>query len=327
MSYHNTRTVLVVPFVLALLGCLFAGWNALDAASVPCVTVGCTVYQSFSVGGYSLWWGGVAAFTVLMVVALMGQASLGYFLAGMGLGLDCVLLIIMAVTAPCLACLLIALLLALCFRAFREEALRDWRSSRNSTTTSWLLLVWSALFIMNIGLVGRTAFQPWAIAEPQQESARIHVYFSPSCSACRQLLQGISKEDAASIAWYPVSEDPRDLAIISAMAQQLGVSDKPIGAVFDEASNAPALGPLELLQPKLLMLQFKLWRNQAHVLVSADGHMPFVEFRGLPMGLMKNGNKPARPSSPSSTGSSTLPLDLSLGGVCTGGSTPGTDCP
>ena len=328
MTYHNTRNVLVIPFVFALLGGLFAGWNAFDAASVPCVTVGCSVYQTFTVGGYSLWWGGVVACALLMVVALMRQATLGYVLSGLGLGLDCLLLCIMAFTAPCLACLLIALLLALCFRAFREEALHDWRHPRERVGTSWLLVVWAVLFIMNIGLVGRNVVQPWAIAQPQQESAKIHVYFSPSCSACRQLLQGISKEDAAAIAWYPVAEDARDLSVINAMAAKLETSNKPISAVFDEAVEAPTLTAFELLRPNLVALQFKLWRNQAHVLMSGDGHMPFVEFRGLPMGLMKNGNRVVRPGAGTTgTGNAALPLDLSLGGVCTGNATPGVDCP
>ncbi len=65
MITTRSRSPLYVPLLLAVCGILFSVWNAQDAASVPCISAGCTLYQSFTVNGYSLWWGGVGIFTAL----------------------------------------------------------------------------------------------------------------------------------------------------------------------------------------------------------------------------------------------------------------------
>ena len=57
-----------------------------------CVSAGCTLYQNFSINGYSLWWGGVGIFSLLGLLALTGRAVLGRWLAGLAVLLDCVLL-------------------------------------------------------------------------------------------------------------------------------------------------------------------------------------------------------------------------------------------
>ena len=114
MLTNRSHSPLYLPLLIAVCGILFSVWNALDAASVPCVSAGCTLYQNFSINGYSLWWGGVGIFSLLGLLALTGRAVLGRWLAGLAVLLDCVLLGIMILTLPCVAFMVAALLLALC---------------------------------------------------------------------------------------------------------------------------------------------------------------------------------------------------------------------
>ena len=65
MLTNRSHSPLYLPLLIAVCGILFSVWNALDAASVPCVSAGCTLYQNFSINGYSLWWGGVGIFSLL----------------------------------------------------------------------------------------------------------------------------------------------------------------------------------------------------------------------------------------------------------------------
>ena len=91
MLTNRSHSPLYLPLLIAVCGILFSVWNALDAASVPCVSAGCTLYQNFSINGYSLWWGGVGIFSLLGLLALTGRAGLGRWLAGLAVLLDCVL--------------------------------------------------------------------------------------------------------------------------------------------------------------------------------------------------------------------------------------------
>lgn len=75
MLTSRSHHPLFLPFFIALIGAAFSAWNALDAASVPCVTTGCTLYQNFSFGGFSLWWVGTGAFLLLGLLALGAMAA------------------------------------------------------------------------------------------------------------------------------------------------------------------------------------------------------------------------------------------------------------
>lgn len=150
MLTNRSHSPLYLPLLIAVCGILFSVWNALDAASVPCVSAGCTLYQNFSINGYSLWWGGVGIFSLLGLLALTGRAVLGRWLAGLAVLLDCVLLGIMILTLPCVACMVAALLLALSYITFRAATLADTHRSA-LRHASPLLVLWGALFLLTLG--------------------------------------------------------------------------------------------------------------------------------------------------------------------------------
>ena len=323
MSALKTRGPLFLPLLVALCGVVFAGWNAWDGSSVPCFSAGCSLYQSFTVGGVSLWWLGVGGFSLLALLALFGQAELGRFCAGVGLLLDCVLLLIMVFTLPCFACLVIAALLALTFLGFRNAALRrdgpgEWHAPKPGR--SWLLVAWSVLFALNIGLGVRETVRPWAVLKPAGGAA-VHMYISPSCEACRRLVENVQAADAAHTAWYPVAENARDLAVVKALDEALTRNATlTFKDAFAIALETPELPFMDHFSLPALLLQFRLWRNQAHVLLAGSGRMPFVEFHGAPAMLLRQEPRPEpsrslRPSSASQM-DATLPVDLGLAGSC-----------
>ena len=199
MLTNRSHSPLYLPLLIAVCGILFSVWNALDAASVPCVSAGCTLYQNFSINGYSLWWGGVGIFSLLGLLALTGRAVLGRWLAGLAVLLDCVLLGIMILTLPCVACMVAALLLALSYITFRAATLADTHRSALHHASP-LLVLWGALFLLTLGGLARSEVGPWAIQAPEMEDeTTARVFFSPSCSACRQLVMGMSEADARRI--------------------------------------------------------------------------------------------------------------------------------
>ena len=103
---------------MAALAAGFCIWSALGNEVNLCVTSGCALFQDTSIAGISLWWAGGITFAALAAAALMGAAQLGMVLAGFALLGDIGLLLLMAVTAPCVSCLIVAFT-GCCFASFR----------------------------------------------------------------------------------------------------------------------------------------------------------------------------------------------------------------
>lgn len=304
-----SRTIrfLFGPFALAFFGLLFALWNVLGDTSALCVTEGCSLFQNFTIAGYSLWWLGVIGFAVLLIPALFGFAKLGEILAGLGLIADIALLAIMLITAPCFNCLIIGLLLALTYWVFRHAA-TDKRAKRSFPI---LIGIWTVFFVVNAGGILRESTTPWAIRAPSIEqggiqNAPVHIYFSPSCSACRELVSGIASQERQSgqqapAVWYPVAEDDKDIFIIISMYQKVQAGkdlDIAMAEARDEfaAKEITFADRITLLSPSSLLAQLRLWQNMAHVLSSGSNRLPFVEYRGIPSGLLGSAQPAARPA-------------------------------
>lgn len=317
----KTATLLPVPLLIALLGAAFCVWSAYGNALNVCFTTGCSLYQDVTLAGISLWWGGVGAFALLGLLAMTGRLWLGIFVAGLCLFVDVLLLLLMMLTAPCVACLVVALPFALCYLTFRQiAARRDVRVGR-----SVLLYIWSVLFIINIGAVIRAETGTWAMHGPQD--ATVRVYFSPSCKPCRETVTALSGRP--NVAFYPVAENDADIGSILAMKLALNK-----GVTMGEALSAKPVILKSFLShgtPDMLMLRFHLLCNKAHVLASGSQSLPFVEYQGMPSGLTPRPSlHPTGPQPPDvkdakdvNARDAALPIDGDVAGSC-GGATP---CP
>ena len=195
----------------ALPGMLFCIWTALGNEVAFCVTAGCSLYQDLVIGGLSMWWIGTAAFGVLACLALLGAVPAGHFLAGLTLLGDIFLLLLMALTSPCVSCLVVACFFALTYWLFRRALHRD---DRRPQERSLLLCAWLVLFVVNAGQVVRMQGEVWSISENSYQ-ATVRMFFSPSCSACREGIGILS--GSVDVAFCPVAENDADVARVERM--------------------------------------------------------------------------------------------------------------
>ncbi len=296
---------LLLPFLLSLAGILFSCWNLWGTPEVLCVTEGCRLFQNFTIGGISLWLIGAVSFAVFLFAALLGFAAVGYFAAAFGLMLDCVLLCVMIAAAPCFNCLIIGLLLALVFLAFRavRRERREggrinerWRPRRSASP---LFILWGFLFLLDAGVVVHGMMKPWPLPTGNA-AASARIYFSPSCEACRSLVAAAAGEDA-SVVWYPVAEKESDLAVIAEIIRRTEAGEKLPSALDAALASSPvsdaSTSPL-LALPQRALLQLRLWRNRAHVLEAGSERLPFVEFTGVPAVLLREPPSQTSPKTP-----------------------------
>ena len=88
-----------------------------------------------------------------------------------------------------------------------------------------------------------------------------------------------------------------------------------------EAFENDASFRLGLLEPSMLLLQFRLWRNHAHVLAAGSDRLPFVEFKGLPAFLAEPRPAPERGEKPTPEADAPVLTDipgLGVAGFCDG---------
>lgn len=301
------------PLLVGVLGAAFCIWSASGNAINLCVTAGCSLFQDFTVAGVSMWWFGAAAFTLLCVLSLVGSAALGVVAAGLCLFLDALLLVLMLLTVPCVGCLFAALLFALSYMAFRHGATpRDKETGR-----SILLWIWLGLFLVNVGAVVRAEVGTWAMHGP--EDASVRMYFSPSCSVCREGVNSLSGR--VNVAFYPVAENSEDVLRIAAMIRGLEDGNSMSEALKAAQKENATAGFLEGYSPDMLLLRFRLLCNKAHIFASGGQSVPFFEYHGLPSSLAEPaGQRAARPPVPSQQQSTdyTLPIEPDVAGSCGG---------
>ena len=235
----------------ALLGMLFCIWTALGNEVAFCVTAGCSLYQDLVIGGLSMWWIGTAAFGVLACLALLGAVPAGHFLAGLTLLGDIFLLLLMALTSPCVICLVVACFFALTYWLFRRALHRD---DRRPQERSLLLCAWLVLFVVNAGQVVRMQGEVWSISE-NSDQATVRMFFSPSCSACREGIGILS--GSVDVAFCPVAENDADVARVERMLLLLE-EGKTLKEAVAACQNVEEPGPWAFLHPGQWGLRLRL---------------------------------------------------------------------
>ncbi|MCQ2443998.1 MAG: hypothetical protein MJ061_00655, partial [Mailhella sp.] len=181
---------------------------------------------------------------------------------------------------------------------------------------------WCALLICNAGGLARELAGPWSPI-PGSGDGAVRVWFSPSCPACRSLAE--QSADIGAARWHPVPEDTRDVWVIAEMNGRLraglplpeAIAAAQAAVPPPEEFDSDAGFRLGLLRPEMLLLQFRLWRNQAHVLASGSPRIPLVEFSGIPAFLQERPEN-IKGSGHPDHGSRPLIPDRTAGGFCSG---------
>ena len=304
-----------LAFLLSLLGAGFTSWSAWGNAIDLCFTAGCTIYQDATIADISMWWIGTGGFGLLALLAIVGRPGLAIFVAAVALFLDCLLLLLLAVTSPCVACLIAGIFFALVYAAFRNSAV----DAKHPSPRSWLLLCWSFLLVANLISVVRSEMGTWAIKEVADPNMKF--YFSPTCPACQEGIRAFSGR--TDVSFYAVSKSEQDTLLIAGMKQAVrrGAS---MAEALKSALEAPAPAGIGFHTPDMLLLRFALLRNKSYALNAGGGVLPLVEHFGLPQGIVfKVPLAEPRGTSPPRAPDAALPTENEAPAQC-GGNAP---CP
>lgn len=274
MLQRRRATPLGVPLLFSLAGLAFAAWTAYTPTPDDCASAGCVLFRDLEIFGVSLWLVGAGAFSLLTLAALFGRGALGYGLAGLFLTADAALLLLMAVTAPCANCLVIAVAFALAFWAFRASM----KTPRDKPGLSYLLLIWGALFVTNVIGLAEERMPPWILHG--QPAASVRLYFSPSCPACREAILGLLPS-AKDVAFIPVAENEDDINAIAVMRGQIS-DGSSFFLAYRHATEATPRPIAKLTLTQQLSLRFDLLRNKALVFASGSDKLPLIQTHGLP---------------------------------------------
>lgn len=291
---YRSHAILAGPLFLALLGTAFCVWSALGNDVNFCVTTGCTLYQDFTVAGISLWWFGTAAFGALAGLSLLGAADWGRILAALALFGDICLLLLMACTAPCVSCLVAALLFALVYFFLRRASAPQSRMRGKEQRNSVLLWVWLALFVVNLGAVARSQTDVWPILG-ESENAATRMFFSPSCRYCIEGINALSGK--VDVAFYPLAETDADVWKVARMRALLDEGFN-LAQALAQSQNATAPSGIDSWRPDMLLLRFRLLRNKAHIFAAGSQGVPFFEQRGLPGDIRERVERPHQSRNP-----------------------------
>lgn len=292
---NKIHAILAGPFFFALLGTTFCVWRALGNDINVCVTAGCILYQDVTVAGISFWWFGVAAFGVLAGLSLLGVAAWGRILAALALAGDICLLLLMAVTSPCISCLVVALLFALVYFLLRRIPAPQSRMRVEKRRPSLLLWVWLALFVVNLGTVVRSQADVWPILD-ESGNATTRLFFSPSCRYCIEAINTLSGK--VDVAFYPLAETEADVWKIARMRALLDEEGLNIAQAVAQSQNVTVPSDLSGWRPGMLLLRFRMLRNKAHIFAAGSQGVPFFEQRGLPGDIRDRVEHPQQSRSP-----------------------------
>jgi hypothetical protein len=264
------RFRLLLPGI-ALAGFLFCIMSALGITDNLCVTEGCDVYQGYTVAGVSLYWVGAAVFLLLAMISLWpGSYGVLAILTGLVLVGNFVFLIMQFLLWPCTSCLIVAALLGIfawCLSIHVKSGLR------------MLCMVWLLLFSANLLLLARDSIPPWPVLG--KTNAEIQVFFSPSCPACREVVENfLHRPDIEPyVAFYPVAKDDGDRQRINLLVRNLR-QDMPPKQAF--ATHWQTLTRPDQMG-KNGYLALNLWRNQLHLAKKNAVQVPLIISR-IPLG-------------------------------------------
>jgi len=288
-SHTNHRTAWS-GFFFALLGLLWCGYVAFPSANVePCITSGCAITRSLSLGGISLWWVGGAYFFIQAIFCLRGSWHAGWRLAQLALFLDILLLLLMFVTGPCLDCLVVATLVAAtayCLRPAPHALLMG-----DHPKQLVLLPVWLGLFLGNAVLTANELGPRWIIGPTP--TSQVRIYFSPSCPSCRDALVAFG-----NAALFPVFEKEGDLDAVLRL-EQLLAEKAPMAEALKRATAKDAPAPNISTLTRVLRTA-ALLKNRATVASQGFSALPLIEINGMPKAWVKGqpGEPTTRPATP-----------------------------
>ncbi len=274
-AHRQPKNIPWTGIIIALIGILFCLYASSDGGKSLCVTAGCALNKGFSIAGVSAWHIGAAAFALYVICGLALGKKTALPLAAIYLAGDCLFLLLMGLTLPCVPCLIAGLLFALMLIATGGADSERGRRGKYSL----MLGIWGILFVLNLVL----AAKEYAAPKPMfgTSEAAIKIYFSPSCPACNEAVARYNNDVlAGTAALYPVAENDQDILIIETMRQKAERGASPKTALAGALAQ-----PIEALPFRFrnLALYWRLWANKAVTFSLGRGQIPLIIYNGLPV--------------------------------------------
>ena len=310
-AYRPSKNIPWRAVATAVLGACFCLYASSSQGKLLCLTSGCILNRDFSLFGISLWHLGCGAFLLYILVALVGGDRPARPFACLFLGADCLFLILMGLTLPCVPCLGAACFFALLFTTSTPAVFPRKRSL--------LLGFWMVLFLFNGFFLARNALAPTPLFGTP--NAPVKLYFSPSCPACHEAVRRYSTlAQQGKAALYPVAEQESDVPVIAAMEQLAREGISPF-ETLERAISRPFVPRFGL---STILLHWRLRANHASVLALGDGRVPLIIQEGLDLTVRSaEQNEPSQAHLLPNGGDDLFDLSLS---AC-GGNQNDKDCP
>ena len=214
----------IALLVFGMLYCLASMFGVTEAI---CHTQGCQIYKGYSFLGMSLYFWGVIAFGVCLILfvyrkQLFRRYLRDFYIYALRLFLVCevCLLIYQAIYLPCFSCLVVAFVWGAVFAL--ALAWSDVFAWKRNVWQYGLLLVWLVLFCSVFVSGVKELIAPWPIYG--KPDAPIKIFFSPTCPACKQAVREIVESgmvDEADLALFPVAKNDEDKERICLLACSL----------------------------------------------------------------------------------------------------------
>ena len=278
-SRYRSQFIPVAALVISAIGLAYSLVMSFGfAAEALCLTSGCTIIQDFRVYGISPWWAAALAFAILAALCFFRMRWGARLLASLFLVGDCVFLLIMFFIAPCSSCLIGGFIIFCAWLALRID--RAVLITARRIMAGALSLIWLILFLLNLGYAINEAIPAWKLNGKTAESAKVSIFFSPSCPACREAVSVFS----GRAVFYPVAENELDYLSIADISSRVDAGQsvhEALEAVLAEQAAGSYAAP-EVSLWKSLVNKIKIMRNQAAVTSHGYNVLPVLVFEGLP---------------------------------------------
>lgn len=274
---------LPISFLVSCLGLIFSAYNIVSVFihEDTCLFNSCSIFSNFNFMGFSLWWVSAIFFALILIFSLFGFALAIRLITAWALLADLGLLFVMINTTMCVKCIGAGILLACSYYAVRYEN----RRPCDPYPKTLLLNSWLILLIALLGAGYAAILEGFPIKQGAKTTTNI--FFSPSCSACIQLVK--KEYNNPNIAWYPVEEDENDVWYILYMDKQLQAGDNLLQAL-EKAKNAKPEEQLTILDAfsfEYFSMQYKLWKNSS-IVKRRTNTIPYIEVFGTSKDLLGN---------------------------------------
>jgi len=270
MKYWSARLLTSI----ALAGVLFCLLSEFGITDFACLIKGCEAYHGYSIAGISFYWIGAIVFLLLGMVSLLSvHYRLLTILTSLAIICNCVFLMASLLILPCTSSLIVSGFLG---------SFAWWLARHVKSRLKILCMVWLVLFSSNLFFLAKETILPWPVMG--KNNAEIEIFFSPTSSACRQVVETFLKNPDLSlhVAFYPIASDDNDRQLIQILSQNLMQGMDPEGAFALCLSKENTPSSLDKVKSDWT-ISLRLWRNKVYFAKKGFVQVPLIISR-IPLG-------------------------------------------